>query len=731
MGSDAAALNIVLSTKDETGPGVDSAEGKLAKLKGSVANMSAMWSALGAASTAAMGFLSDAANAAAEDSASNDRLSQAIKNTGSALDANSPSIQAVIAANQDLAFSDDETRDSLALLIPATGSLDEALKRQKLAMDLARGTGMDLTTASKLLGKVTDENIGVLKRYGINLKEGSFTAKDLATATDAVSNAQATNAKAVQHLHDVQRELHGHTKLTVAQQIQLRDANAAVADSDKALSDAKAHLTDVTKGQVDAESLYAAVQARFGGQAKTYADSQAGIIDRLKDKIAEWKESIGASLGPAQTLVALLPGMSAGFTLVGTVLGPAVEGLKLLGNTSLATAAKQRVAAAATAAWSVVVRAATFAQDLNTFAQQRGYLGTLRYVAGLAAAKVATTVSTAATAAWAVVVNAATFAQDLNTFAQQRGYVGTLRYVAGLGVAKAATVASTAATAAATVAGNVQAAAQGAWALVTGAWTAATGAATAMQNAFMASSLRQAAVSAVVRGATLAWSAVQWLLNVALTANPIGLVVVAIAALVAGVVWAYKNVGWFHDGVDAAFAGLKAFGGWVMEHLKPVLDWLSGNLGNLAQLFISLATFDVRGVVGALHNLHIPGFDMGGMVKGAAGAAVMILAHGGEGIASGGGVMNVPGPRGAPQLVLARAGDTVLTVGENSRRQSAIKGFAMGGVVGGAPLTRDASSPVVAGDTVNVEVKIGNYVGDASKLSKLIAHELRLAGAFA
>jgi hypothetical protein len=45
-----------------------------------------------------------------------------------------------------------------------------------------------------------------------------------------------------------------------------------------------------------------------------------------------------------------------------------------------------------------------------------------------------------------------------------------------------------------------------------------------------------AAIQAVIKGATAAWTAAQWLLNAALTANPIGLVVLAIAALVAGFV---------------------------------------------------------------------------------------------------------------------------------------------------------------------------------------------------
>lgn len=53
--------------------------------------------------------------------------------------------------------------------------------------------------------------------------------------------------------------------------------------------------------------------------------------------------------------------------------------------------------------------------------------------------------------------------------------------------------------------------------------------------------------------ASKAYTAVQWALNAALNANPIGLVVIAVAALVAGVVLAYKKSETFRDVVNTAF----------------------------------------------------------------------------------------------------------------------------------------------------------------------------------
>ncbi|WP_432159001.1 peptidoglycan DD-metalloendopeptidase family protein, partial [Streptomyces sp. bgisy153] len=77
--------------------------------------------------------------------------------------------------------------------------------------------------------------------------------------------------------------------------------------------------------------------------------------------------------------------------------------------------------------------------------------------------------------------------------------------------------------------------------------------------------------------AVKAWVIIQWALNAALTANPIGLIVAAVAALVAGVVLAYKNVGWFRTAVDASWKAIRVATDWLWTRaLKPFFDWFSG-----------------------------------------------------------------------------------------------------------------------------------------------------------
>lgn len=173
------------------------------------------------------GFLVDAGKAAAEDAAATARLEQALRNAGGSFDENLGKVNAAIDAGQKKAFTDDQVRDSFQQLLAATGDVNESLDRQKLAMDLARGAGIDLETASRMVGKVTDENVNAFKRMGITIKDG------------------ATEAEAL-----------------------------------------------------------AAVQAKFAGQADTYAASTAGQFEQAKIRMDELKEQLGTALLPAFTAFA-------------------------------------------------------------------------------------------------------------------------------------------------------------------------------------------------------------------------------------------------------------------------------------------------------------------------------------------------------------------------------------------------------------------------------------------
>lgn len=180
---DAKPVTKAFSDVEDSGGRLTAKLGGLSSAFGTVASTAAGFLAANVIAKAP-GFLIDAAKAAAEDEAATDRLKQALQNLGGDFDAHLAQVNAAIAAGQKLAFSDDEIRDSFQFLAAATGDTEEALKRQKAAMDLARGANIPLAQATKMLGKLNEENVEVLRKLGITLGEN-------ATEADALAAVQA------------------------------------------------------------------------------------------------------------------------------------------------------------------------------------------------------------------------------------------------------------------------------------------------------------------------------------------------------------------------------------------------------------------------------------------------------------------------------------------------------------------------------------------------------------
>lgn len=86
--------------------------------------------------------------------------------------------------------------------------------------------------------------------------------------------------------------------------------------------------------------------------------------------------------------------------------------------------------------------------------------------------------------------------------------------------------------------------------------------------------LAAAAAQGVVRAATIAWKAAQVVLNVVLSANPIGLVIMAIGALVSAVVYAYNNCESFRKIVDKVWEAIKPLATAIMDGLAKAFEWL-------------------------------------------------------------------------------------------------------------------------------------------------------------
>jgi len=77
--------------------------------------------------------------------------------------------------------------------------------------------------------------------------------------------------------------------------------------------------------------------------------------------------------------------------------------------------------------------------------------------------------------------------------------------------------------------------------------------------------------------ATEIWAVVQKALNLELDLNPVGLIILAIAALVAGLILAYKHSALFRDIVhEVGVVAGDAFR-WILHTAEEVFDWLKGH----------------------------------------------------------------------------------------------------------------------------------------------------------
>lgn len=86
-----------------------------------------------------------------------------------------------------LGFDDETAAISMAKLYQRTGDVNEAIKLNALAMDLARDKHLGLEQASNLVGQVLAGNGRVLKQYGIDIKETASPMEALAELQNRVS----------------------------------------------------------------------------------------------------------------------------------------------------------------------------------------------------------------------------------------------------------------------------------------------------------------------------------------------------------------------------------------------------------------------------------------------------------------------------------------------------------------------------------------------------------------
>jgi hypothetical protein len=125
---------------------------------------------------------------------------------------------------------------------------------------------------------------------------------------------------------------------------------------------------------------------------------------------------------------------------------------------------------------------------------------------------------------------------------------------------------------------------------------------------------KNAGVLVPLAGIVAGVTAAVWLFNAALAANPIVLITIAIAGLVAGLIIAYQNVEGFRNICDTSFAAIKEFVAGVVEGFQILWDKVIAIFGWFRDVFSTVGMY-VAGPFGAAWAFIEPIF---GFIKGAA-----------------------------------------------------------------------------------------------------------------
>lgn len=221
-----------------------------AGLSRALAGVGSAFAAIGVAS-----FARDTVKAALDAEASAARVRKAVENAGLSYQRYGGHIDAVIQRQSTLAALDDEDlADSFAKIVTRTHDVNEALRLNAVATDVARGRQISLEAATKLVINAHNGQLGALKRLGVDIQPVTTAQDKLKASTDKATAAQLAAAKA----------------------------------TDKAATSTKAT---------------AALQQAYAGQAAAFGQTGAGAVARFSVAWENLQEQIGQKVLPTLTKV--------------------------------------------------------------------------------------------------------------------------------------------------------------------------------------------------------------------------------------------------------------------------------------------------------------------------------------------------------------------------------------------------------------------------------------------
>ncbi len=287
--------------KKSLGTGTKEVDGFAGKLGGFAKKAGAAFAVAGAAAAAYAGkLLVDGVQSAIADEAAQAKLATTLKNVTGATNNQIKAVEDYITQTA-LAngITDDQLRPSLDRLIRSTKDATKAQELQSLALDIAAGTGKDLSAVSEALGKAYDGNLGALKRLGVGIDDSIIKSKNFDAAAAALS--KTFEGQASKQAETFQGKM---ARLTVAFDEAKETVGSYVLDA----------LTPLLSAFVD--KGIPAIQDFASNLGKTLGPAFGEIFKTIKNDLlpvlVTWWKFLYNEVIPA----------------IGSVVGPILEGLK-------------------------------------------------------------------------------------------------------------------------------------------------------------------------------------------------------------------------------------------------------------------------------------------------------------------------------------------------------------------------------------------------------------------
>lgn len=232
------------------------------------------------------GFLADSVKSAQEAEAAQGKLTQALKQQGTASDD-------VIKQYTDLSnamqattvFSDDLTTQMQALLVQVGGVMPNAMEGAlQASADLAAGLGIDLQTATTLVAKAAAGHTETLGKYGISVSDAELKTKGFTAVLEAINKQFGGQAAAQVETYA------GKVEQLANAWDNLKEAVGRKIIQDPIVLAAITKLTEGTTGQADATdktgkslSDYTGTLLRLGATVATATPGLAVFAQGFRD----------------------------------------------------------------------------------------------------------------------------------------------------------------------------------------------------------------------------------------------------------------------------------------------------------------------------------------------------------------------------------------------------------------------------------------------------------------